>query len=286
MTAKVDVVWTGGAILGEGAAWVPAEGAVYWVDIKGLALHRLILDSGAQTSWALPDMVGWIIPRANGAGFVAGLRGGPALLSLDPVSLTPLLQPEPEHPGNRLNDAIADASGRIWFGSMDNAEEADTGSLYRLDPDGSCHRMDSGYGIANGPAISPDGRTLYHTDSARRTIYAFDLAPEGTLANRRVHIRFEEDWGYPDGMAADAEGGLWVAHWGGGRVSRFHADGTLDRAIALPVAKPTKPVFAGPGLDRMFVTSASIGDPDEPHAGALFEVDPGVRGLPPHSYAG
>lgn len=286
MTVQVDIAWPGGAILGEGPVWVPAEGAVYWLDIKGLALHRLVLDGGARTSWVLPDMVGWIIPRAHGAGFVAGLRGGPALLALDPFALTPLAEPEPHLPGNRLNDAMADAAGRIWFGTMDNAEESDSGSLYRLDPDGSCHRMDSGYGVTNGPALSADGRTLYHTDSPRRTIYAFDLAPDGALSNRRVHIRFEDAWGYPDGMAADAQGGLWVAHWAGARVSRFHPDGRLDRSVAMPVSKPTKPVFAGPDLDRMFVTSASIGDPDEPHAGALFTFDPGVKGLPPHPYAG
>ena len=188
---------------------------------------------------------------------------------------------EPDRPGNRLNDGKADARGRLWVGSMDDAEEAPAGSLYRIDPDGAVSRVDEGYTVANGPALSPDGRTIYHTDSAARTVYAFDVGRDGSLSGKRAHIRFSEGDGYPDGMTCDAEGGLWIAHWDGGRVSRFLPDGRLDRAIPLPVSRVTSCVFAGPDLDRLFVTTASHGRPEEPLAGALFECAPGVRGLPP-----
>jgi sugar lactone lactonase YvrE len=139
---------------------------------------------------------------------------------------------------------------------------------------------------SNGPTFSPDGATLYHTDNARRVVYAFDLNENGALANKRVFVRFEDAWGYPDGMTTDSEGGVWIAHWDGARVSRFTPDGALDRSIALPVSRPTSCVFAGDELERMFVTSASIGREDEPLAGGLFEIDPGVRGAPAHMFAG
>ena len=140
--------------------------------------------------------------------------------------------------------------------------------------------------MANGPAFSLDGRTLYHTDSGVRTIYAFDLAADGSLAGKREFVRFREDWGFPDGMTTDAEGCLWVAHWAGARISRFDPAGALIRSIALPASNITSIAFAGPGLDRMFVTSSTIGREDEPEAGSLFELDPGVRGVPPRAFAG
>ncbi len=161
-----------------------------------------------------------------------------------------------------------------------------SGGLWRLDPDMSWSLMDAGYRVANGPAFSPDGSILYHADSAKRLIYRFDLDPAGALHDRRVHIRFEEAWGYPDGMTTDAAGGLWVAHWDGARVSRFSPEGVLDRWIELPVSRPTSCAFGGADLDRLFITSASIGREDEALAGGLFEADPGARGLPTGMFAG
>ena len=184
-----------------------------------------------------------------------------------------------------MNDAVADAQGRVWAGTMALDEKSSTGSLYRLDPDARVSRADAGYCIANGPAVSADGRHLYHTDTAQRTVYRFTLDDAGTLGARERFIRFEEDWGHPDGMTVDAQGGIWIAHWGGARVSRFSPDGELDRAIALPASQITSCTFAGEDLDRMFVTSAAIGV-DEEQGGGLFEVDPGCRGLPTHRYAG
>ena len=178
------------------------------------------------------------------------------------------------------------SKGRIWAGSMDEDEQIDLGGLWRLDPDLSWSLMDVGYQVANGPAFSPDGSILYHTDSAKRVIYRFELDPTGNLHDRRVHIQFEEAWGYPDGMTTDAEGGLWVAHWDGARVSRFSPDGVLDRWIDLPVSRPTSCAFGGEDLDRLFITSASIGREDEALAGGLFEVDPAARGLPAEMFAG
>jgi sugar lactone lactonase YvrE len=274
------------AVLGEGPLWVARENAVYWVDIKGKALHRLALADEAHTSWPMPEMLGWVVERRDQPGFIAGFKSGFARLYLDPLRVEPICAPERHLPDSRMNDAAVDRAGRIWAGTMDDRERAPTGCLYRLDAGGQWSRHDAGYVVSNGPTFSPAHDVLYHTDTTRRVIYRFPLAADGTLGRREEFVVFPEDWGWPDGMATDVEGGVWVAHWGGARLSRFLPDGRLDRVIAMPVAQVTSCCFAGPGLARMFVTTAAIGRDGEPLAGGLFEVDPGVQGAPTYAYAG
>lgn len=276
---------SGRSLLGEGPLWSARDNAVYWVDILGRRLHRLSLADDRVENWDVPEPIGWVIERQSAPGFIAGFAAGFAELTLDPLAIRPIGNPEPELPGNRMNDAKADPAGRIWAGTMAASCTGMDGSLYRLDPDLSWTRVDSPYGIANGPAISADGRMLYHTDTALGLIYRFELLDDGSLGPRNVHIRFEEDWGSPDGMTLDADGGLWVAHWGGSRVSRFTPEGQLERSVAFPASQITSCTFAGENLDRMFVTSAADGV-DEPDAGKLFEVDPGCRGLPTQLFGG
>jgi len=274
------------AVLGEGPLWVPGENSIYWVDIKGKTLHRLCLSDEAHDSWPMPEMLGWIVERQNCKGFIAGFQSGFARLFLDPIRIERICAPEEHLPDNRMNDAAVDRSGCIWAGTMDDRELEATGSLYRLDGSGQCEIRDSGYAVANGPAFSPDHDLLYHTDTGRRVIYRFRLSENGCLGRREVFITFPESWGWPDGMATDIEGGIWVAHWGGGRLSRFRPDGSLERFVEFPVSQVTSCCFAGPELERMFVTTASIGRESEPLAGCLFEVTPGVRGAPTYAYCG
>jgi xylono-1,5-lactonase len=276
---------SGRSRLGEGPYWSSRDNAVFWVDILGQRLHRLSLADGSIAGWEMPEPIGWVIERELAPGFIAGFASGFVELELDPFEIRPIGNPEPHLPGNRMNDAKADVQGRIWAGTMAADCTGTNGSLYRLDPDRHWTKVDGPYGIANGPAISSDGRTLFHTDTARREIYRFAVAADGSLDGRETFIRFEPGWGTPDGMTLDADGGLWVAHWGGGRVSRFTPEGKLDRAIALPASQITSCTFAGQKLDRMFVTSAADGV-DELHAGQLFEVDPGCRGLPTLAFGG
>lgn len=269
--------------LGEGLFWSVREQALYWTDIIGRRVNRLTVDN--VETWILPEAVGWVIERRDHPGLIAGLKSGFHHLALSPLGLDLIGNPEPERPDNRLNDAKADTHGRIWAGSKDDRDVDASGALYRLDADHTWTRMDDGYGVTNGPAFGLDGRTMFHTDSAARTVYRFDLSDGGSIENKRPFIVFQDDWGYPDGMTVDAEGGLWVAHWGGGRVSRFDDQGRMERSIPLPASQTTNCCFAGADLDRMFVTSAADGV-DEPDGGSLFEVDPGVRGLAPNLYAG
>jgi xylono-1,5-lactonase len=272
--------------LGEGPYWSVRQQALYWVDILGQAVFRLRPADGSVVMWQMPEMIGWLIERAHADGFVAGMQRDFAYLTLQPMTITPIARPEPDLPRNRLNDAKADGRGRIWAGTMPMSGNGDTGSLYRLDPDGRVTRRDHGYLISNGPALSPDGRYLYHNDSALGLVYRFELGVDGELRNRRVFLRFGPDEGKPDGMTIDSEGALWIALWGAARVSRYTACGDLDRSVILPASQVTSCVFGGAALDRLFVTSAAEGATDEPMAGALFEVDPQMTGVAPHLFAG
>ena len=278
-------VWEARAVLGEGPVWCTDEGSVYWVDIKGQAVHRYGIEDDHRQTWPMPERIGWVIPRRGREGFVAGLKSGLVWLSANTMAIERITDPEPDRPGNRLNDATADASGRIWFGTMDDEEREPSGSFYRLDTDLTCTRVDGPYTVSNGPTFSPDGSILYHTDTAARTVYAFDVDEAGALHEKRVFVRFQGEDGSPDGMTTDEDGGVWIAHWGGGRVTRFLPNGRRNRTIVLPVPNVTRCTFAGSKLDRLFITTASVGLREDqprtqPLAGGLFEADPGTRGLP------
>jgi D-xylonolactonase len=278
-----------GALLGEGLHWDAAR--LWWVDIQGQRLMRWDMSSPTWDEWTMPQRVGWVIPERGRDSVVLGLQQGFARAWLaepgQSVEIAWIARPFGARAALRLNDAKADATGAIWGGSLNNDDESRSdGCLFRLAPDGRLDVVDTGYTVANGPAIALDGRTLMHTDSGRRTIYAFDLdAAAGRLSNKRVWKVFADEDGYPDGMTFDREGALWVAHWGAGRVSRFDAEGRLLRTLHLPAPNVTDVCFAGPALDRLFVTTARTGLSAEalaaaPLAGALFEVvAPGVVGL-------
>jgi sugar lactone lactonase YvrE len=274
--------------LGEGPLWSERDNAVYWTDILGRRVNRVLLESNELESWTTPDVVGWVIERAQG-GFVAGVGRDMVALRLDRMSdvaiCDHLATIEGDRPGNRLNDAKADVAGRIWAGTMPFSGDRPTGAFYRVDTDRAITRVDDGYRISNGPALSTDEHYLFHTDTALRTIFRFPVLDDGSLGARVPFIQFDANWGHPDGMAFDADEGLWVACWGASRVMRFDVDGKHERSIDLPASQITSCTFAGSDLDRMFVTSAAQ-DCDEEMGGALFEVEPGCRGRPTHMYRG
>lgn len=269
-----------GALLGEGPVWVARNEALYWVDIVSGKLFRRI--SGRTDVLDPGRPLCSIVPRLRG-GFIGGSLDGLVAIGED-FAVTPLVHPEVDRPGNRFNDGKVDRAGRFWAGTMDREENNDTGSLYRLDPDLTCTRIDSGYTVTNGPAFSVDGRTMYHTDSGRQTIFAFDLDDAGGASNRRVLARFGAGDGYPDGMTVDAEDCLWVAFWDGWCVRRLSARGERLQEIAVPVQRPTSCAFGGKDLGQLFITSARRDlTPAEmerqPQAGGLFCVKPGVTGI-------
>ncbi|TFW30512.1 SMP-30/gluconolactonase/LRE family protein [Massilia horti] len=279
-------VWEVQATLGEGVLWHASRDCVYFVDIKGKQIHRCSPDGSVRRSWSAPSQVSFIVP-VEGGGLVCGLEDGLYRFIEESGEFVPLRQVESDLPGNRFNDGHVDAAGRLWFGSMDNAEAMPSGVLYRFDGAGAAHAMGTGYVITNGPAISPDGRTLYHTDTLDKVIYAFDMAPDGGLSNKRVFVTIEGG-GYPDGMAVDVDGNLWVCTFGGWRIDRFDAQGTKTGTIAFPCSNITKLAFGGNDLRTVFVTTARKGLSQEelaaqPLAGALFTFRSDTPGLPQHA---
>lgn len=275
-------------MLGEGPVWVARESALFWLDIKGLKVFRLDL-RGQLTEWQTPMRVGSIVPRKSG-GFIGGTEDGIAAIDPEAGKFDILFNPEEDRPGNRFNDGKLDRQGRFWAGTMDDGEREDSGTLYRIDDDLSWHSMDSGYRVTNGPAFSPDGKLMYHNDSARQLTYAFDLV-DGQPAERRIFLQFKEGEGFPDGMTVDAEGCLWIALWDGWCIRRYSPAGEWLETIKLPVARPTSCAFGGLDLDQLYITSASIGLDEaarhmQPNAGGLFMITPGVRGLGDAPFAG
>mgnify|MGYP002781057728 FL=1 len=275
------------AVLGEGPVWVEREQALYWVDIVQGKLFR---HSAGMTEEVLADAgLCSIVPRAGG-GFIGGSLEG--IVAISPqFAISPLAHPESDQPQNRFNDGKVDRAGRFWAGTMNRAERGASGSLYRLDANLGCTRIDSGYTVTNGPAFSIDGRTMYHTDSGRQTIFAFDLDGAGNASDRRVFAQFGDGDGYPDGMTVDAEDCLWVAFWDGWCLRRLSPQGERLQQVATPVQRPTSCAFGGQNLDRMFITSARRDlTPAElerqPQAGGVFRFDPGVAGIAERPFAG
>jgi sugar lactone lactonase YvrE len=280
----LSCVWDVGATLGEGVLWDAPEQRVWFVDIKGYRIHRCSHDGVERDSWDAPGQVSFIVPAVDG-GMVCSLEDGLYRFDDADGSFTPLAKVEAEETGNRFNDGHVDAAGHLWFGSMHDAEEAPTGALYRFDG-ARVQQMDDGYVITNGPALSPDGATLYHTDTLQKRIYAFDRAPDGSLSNKRAFVEIA-DGGYPDGMAVDSTGHLWVATFGGWRIDRFDAAGVKVGEVRFPCANVTKLAFGGEDLRTVYATTARKGLSeqelaDQPLAGGLFTFRAETPGLPQH----
>lgn len=287
----VRLAWEIPAQLGEGPVWVEAENAVYWVDIFSNRAHRYSLADGAKMTWTFDFAVTSLNPR-QGGGFVGTIIDGFVAIDFDTLSADPIQLPEARLPNNRFNDGKVDNSGRYWAGTMDLDQTAETGALYRLDPDLSVSKVDDGYIICNGPTFSLDNSIIYHTDSIKRKIYALDIGADGSLSNKRVFAEFTKDSdGVPDGMTTDSEDCLWVAHFGGARVSRYSPAGEVLQVLPIPALNITSCAFAGADLDTLYIVTARTAMSDEqlkqyPLAGSLFSYQPGVKGVPTPLFAG
>ena len=287
----IQCVWEEPAILGEGPLWVARENAVYWVDIVSKKVYRYGVADDSRRAWMYEAGVTSLAERRQG-GLVGTVRDGFAFIDLEAGIFKPIVMPEADMPENRFNDGKVDENGRYWAGTMDDGEKLETGSLYRLDGDLTLHKMDENYTITNGPAFSVDGKTLYHTDTAKRTIFAFDFSEDGAISNKRVFAELvAKEEGYPDGMTVDSEDCIWLAHFAGSRVTRYSPEGKVIQVITMPVPNITSCTFAGPDLDTMYITTARHLLKEEdvrkyPLSGSLFSCKPGVMGLLTPLFAG
>lgn len=272
------------AELGEGPTWDPAAGRLVWVDVLGSRVHTYDPASGRRTVLATEQHVGAAKPRANG-GLVVNLRDGVG--AYGPAGDFSWLHRDPV-PGRRGNDAAVAPDGSLWAGTMRYDEAPGGGTLSRVAPDGTVRTVIDDVAVSNGTGWSPDGRRMYYIDSPTRRIDVLDLDPgTGEPTARRPLAVIEEGAGFPDGLAVDADGCVWVALWDGGALRRYTPSGALDRVLTLPVRRPTACAFGGRDLTDLYVTTARTGlDRPHPLSGSLLVV-PGLgQGLPQPPFAG
>lgn len=280
-------------VLGEGPMWSVAEGVLYWIDIVGRCVLKLSPETGKVDVRPLPYAPSAVIPRANG-GLLLVTKKGMATFEFDKPEIHSIPVSIVDFEKEVFNDAKCDSFGRLWVGTRDLHVKEPNGGLFCMDIDFSWQRQGSGFVVSNGIAWSPNGRLMYHVDSKPGRIDVCDFDPEhGAVSNRRPWIDYAKNGSavIPDGCAIDAEGGLWVAEVGDWHVRRYGSDGKLDREIRVPMQKPTSVMFGGRDLSTLFVTSMQFGlAPDQllaqPQAGALLQLDVGVKGLPEHMFAG
>lgn len=272
--------------VGESPVWVAAERALYWTDIPARRVHRW-RDGEAVRGWELPEMAGCIAPHAQG-GWIASMETGVFHLMLredGSVRASRIASVRHAGDGMRFNDGRCDRQGRLRAGTMvmDMARNRADGVVYGLGEQG-LEVIEAGFLTPNGMAFSPDGRTMYLSDShpLSQQVWAYDYdTATGTPSNKRPFVDMRPLPGRPDGAAVDADGCYWVCGNDAGLVHRFTPRGELDRSLAVPVRKPAMCAFGGAGLDTLFVTSIRPGGDvaDQPLAGGLFALRPGVRGL-------
>jgi sugar lactone lactonase YvrE len=277
--------------LGESALWDPARARLHWIDITSRMIYTRGWGDGPTFALPTGDLIGSVGLRSAG-GLIAALRDTIAYCDVDLGSVETVATLDDPAAGTRLNDGAVDPAGRFWVGSMDLAESSPTGSFFRVDPDLAITAAFGGIICSNGPAWSPDGRTVYHVDSTKQLIRAYDFDPEaGVVGPGRVFASDEGQPWFPDGVTVDAEGFVWNCKWAGGRIVRYDPDGAVDRVLRLPVPRPTRCAFVGPDLAQLAVTSARIGlDAPElaaaPLSGMVLLLDPEARGLPTPLFAG
>ena len=276
--------------VGESPVWLASEQALYWVDIPARKLYRWQAASGRVDHWAAPEMVGCIAPR-RGGGWLCAMESGLFQMQTTARGLlegSKVAAVEHPRPGMRFNDGRCDRQGRFRAGTMlmDMRPGLPVGALYSQESSGELKPIVSGLVVPNGLAFSPDGRTMYLSDSHPQVqrIWAFNYETEtGRPSGRRLFVDMMPLPGRPDGAAVDEDGCYWICGNDAGVVHRFTPAGKLDRSLRVPVKKPAMCAFGGPDLDTLYVTSIRPDDidlSDQPLAGGVFALRPGVRGLP------
>ena len=272
------------AELGEGVMWHPSRQSLFWIDITGKTVFETKPGQGETRSFKLDQMVTALAPTAEGK-LVAALHRGIYLLDPDTgVAVEHAVPKGLDFKTVRFNDGKCDPAGRFWAGTM--PDKANTGHLYRIDAKDSITAVRDSISCSNGLAWTADAKTMYYIDSHTRCVQAFNFDVEtGRLSRRRIAIRFTEQDGLPDGCTIDTEDRLWIAHWGGSKITCWHPEpARLIDTLHLPVSQVTSCTFGGPNLDTLFITSASIGLNEaqksaEPQAGFLFCAQTGARGF-------
>jgi sugar lactone lactonase YvrE len=293
MESQVENVLSAQNELGECPIWDYAEQALYWVNIEGdISVHRFDPATNEHQTYE-PDFPITAFGLRKSGGWITAAKNGLAFWDWQSQNYEFITDPEADTPGVRFNDGVVDRQGRFWAGTLNDADlNAPDGSLYRIDPDGSTHKLDTGYATSNGIGVSPDSKTLYLVDMFHGKILAYDHDPAtGLVENRRVFASVPEEAGFPDGITIDSEGYVWNAHWGGGKVTRYDPAGEIAQEIKLPVQNVTRCAFGGEDLDELYICTAWYALSEEerrnqPQAGDLFRVKTNIKGLEEPKFVG
>lgn len=267
--------------VGESPVWDDRHDLLLFEDIPAPAIFSYDPASGDVMRRDLPAPIGSFGLCEDGRAIVA-LKTGVHLMDLSNGMLELLVNPEADRPDNRLNDGKVGPDGRFWVGSMDaTGALRPSGALYRIDHDGTATRMVDGLTVSNGLAWSPDGRTLYHSDSRQKVLNAYDYdLSSGNISNRRTLRTFDDTDGRPDGAAMDRDGYYWSAGVSAGCLNRIGPDGTIERKLMLPIPAPTMPCFGGPDLTTLYVTSLTSDRTGAGVSGTLLHVESEIAGAP------
>jgi sugar lactone lactonase YvrE len=280
------------ASLGESPLWSVGEQALYWVDIKGQALHRYDPANGQTIQFPVPEQIG-CIGFAHSGGFIAGMRSGLWLLDGQGQVRKKLADNPEDWTTSRFNDGRCDRAGRFWVGTIDEPKAGRNAHLYRFDHRG-IQAMGSDLTTSNGLAFSPNDQWLYHSDTPTFTIYRYAFDREaGTLGPREPWVRIPStstDRARPDGAAVDCQGRYWTALYEGGRVQCYSPEAELLAEYCLPARCPTMVAFGGPDLKTLFVTTARSGRSERelaelPLSGGLFAMAVDIPGLPESDFS-
>ncbi len=289
----IDVVVNHTCLLGEGPVWDNQNDRILWVDILRGDIHAFYPDTRIFKTFNTGKLIGSIAIRSRG-GLIAALQDGFALIDMEKMQIEPLKNPEAHLPNNRFNDGKCDPSGRFWAGTMPLSEDKKSGSVYAIDRDFLVTKKIEGVTISNGMSWSKDHTLFYYIDTPTFEVAAYDFNKQtGNISNKRTIITIPKEHGYPDGMAIDSEGMVWIAHWNGWQVTRWNpVTGEQLHHISLPVAKVTSCTFGGKSLDDLYITTASKDlTKDElkqqPFAGSTFVIrNCGYTGLPAFPFKG
>ena len=277
--------------LGEGLIWDHYQNLLLMTDITNKNLISINIDQEIFKIWRMPEKIGWVLLTDKLNLYIVGLETGIALFNTENEFHPKMLNQDfPYYPECRLNDACTDALGRIWYGSMNDCDETrEDGQLASISYDQLPKIHDSGFTVTNGPLISPENTHLFLNDTLKGIVYQYDFSLiSGEISNRRVFMSFHPDQGYPDGMCFDIEGNIWIAMWGAARVLKVDPLGNILKVYNIPAPNVSNICFGGVNLDRLFISSATIGLEEKNtntllHSGFVFELkNHGTRGIKSH----
>lgn len=280
MQPELELIANYECVTGEGPLWHPDEERLYWADIPQGKIFRYEPKTGHHEQCYSGDQVGGFTIQEDGSLLLFQSKG--AVNRWQDGKVTPVINGLPGEENSRFNDVIADPAGRVFCGTMPSKGEL--GTLYRLDTDGSIHKvLEKSVNVSNGMGFTPDRKRMYYTISADKKTYLFDYSRRtGALSNRRVFVDSSNEPGVPDGMTVDAAGCVWSARWDGFSLTHYAPTGRELQRIMFPTKKVSSVVFGGPDYTDMYVTTAGGHDKAEngPSAGALYRLHLGIKGVP------